>query len=195
MRRAPGWAWHGMGDQTFASITCVLGLMPGECLAGALYWKDLYRIAEEVGFSPPCLVTSSPITIGNKELENLIGESLTRECGIQEAMGSCARIPGPAASQPACSVPNPSLLQVTAALSQRLSASSRCQLAASPVQARSSTTVGSWGMSKSWCLMPTSPSRCGATYGGSPGCQAVLVCRDWVKLCSAAEQCPLWFWG
>ncbi|NXX29534.1 AS3MT methyltransferase, partial [Nicator chloris] len=46
----------------------------GECLAGALYWKDLYSIAEEVGFSPPCLVTASPITIGNKELEGIIGD-------------------------------------------------------------------------------------------------------------------------
>ncbi|NXV03431.1 AS3MT methyltransferase, partial [Cettia cetti] len=46
----------------------------GECLAGALYWRDLYSIAEEVGFSPPCLVTASPITIGNKELEGIIGD-------------------------------------------------------------------------------------------------------------------------
>ncbi|XP_039927401.1 arsenite methyltransferase [Hirundo rustica] len=46
----------------------------GECLAGALYWRDLYSIAEEVGFSPPCLVTASPITIGNKELEGIVGD-------------------------------------------------------------------------------------------------------------------------
>ncbi|NWV64135.1 AS3MT methyltransferase, partial [Malurus elegans] len=46
----------------------------GECLAGALYWRDLYSIAEEVGFSPPCLVTASPITIGNTELQDIIGD-------------------------------------------------------------------------------------------------------------------------
>uniref|UniRef100_A0A8D2MHD6 Arsenite methyltransferase n=1 Tax=Zonotrichia albicollis TaxID=44394 RepID=A0A8D2MHD6_ZONAL len=46
----------------------------GECLAGALYWRDLYSIAEEVGFSPPCLVTASPITIGDKELEGIVGD-------------------------------------------------------------------------------------------------------------------------
>ncbi|KAF1557352.1 Arsenite methyltransferase, partial [Eudyptula albosignata] len=46
----------------------------GECLAGAPYWKDLYSIAEEVGFCPPCLVTASPITIGDKELEGIIGD-------------------------------------------------------------------------------------------------------------------------
>ncbi|NXO04161.1 AS3MT methyltransferase, partial [Rhinopomastus cyanomelas] len=46
----------------------------GECLAGALYWRDLYSIAEEVGFSPPRLVTASPITIDNKEMEGIIGD-------------------------------------------------------------------------------------------------------------------------
>ncbi|XP_032622782.1 arsenite methyltransferase isoform X2 [Chelonoidis abingdonii] len=46
----------------------------GECLGGALWWKDLYRIAEEVGFCPPRLVTASRITINNKELESVIGD-------------------------------------------------------------------------------------------------------------------------
>lgn len=68
-------------------------LVPGECLAGALYWRDLYNIAEEVGFSPPCLVTASPITISNKELETIIGEGPTRDRWLQMAMGSCAGIP------------------------------------------------------------------------------------------------------
>ncbi|XP_020646565.3 arsenite methyltransferase [Pogona vitticeps] len=46
----------------------------GECLGGALWWKDLYKIAQEVGFQPPRLVTASRITIGNKELESVVGE-------------------------------------------------------------------------------------------------------------------------
>ncbi|XP_051656459.1 arsenite methyltransferase isoform X2 [Manacus candei] len=62
----------------------------GECLAGALYWRDLYSITEEVGFSPPCLVTASPITIGDKELEGIIGEGPTRECQLQVPGGSRA---------------------------------------------------------------------------------------------------------
>ncbi|XP_008104775.2 arsenite methyltransferase isoform X2 [Anolis carolinensis] len=45
----------------------------GECLAGALWWQDLYNIAKEVGFQPPRLVTASRITLGNKELENIVG--------------------------------------------------------------------------------------------------------------------------
>lgn len=64
--------------------------MLGECLAGALYWKDLYSIAEEVGFSPPCLVTACPITIGDKDLESVVGEGLSREHQLWAAMGGCA---------------------------------------------------------------------------------------------------------
>ncbi|XP_071419756.1 arsenite methyltransferase isoform X1 [Pithys albifrons albifrons] len=61
----------------------------GECLAGALYWKYLYSIAEEVGFSPPCLVTASPITIGNKELEGIIGD-----CRFVSATFRLFKVPG-----------------------------------------------------------------------------------------------------
>lgn len=83
-------AW---GDWTFASTPHVCGLVPGECLAGALYWRDLYSIAEEVGFSPPCLVTASPITIGNKELEGIVGKDPARQCQLWAAVGSSAVIP------------------------------------------------------------------------------------------------------
>lgn len=48
----------------------------GECLGGALWWKDLYKTAEEVGFSPPRLVTASQITLANKELENIVGKRM-----------------------------------------------------------------------------------------------------------------------
>ncbi|NXK58603.1 AS3MT methyltransferase, partial [Sylvietta virens] len=61
----------------------------GECLAGALYWRDLYSIAEEVGFSTPCLVTASPITIGNKELEGIIGD-----CRFVSATFRLFKVPG-----------------------------------------------------------------------------------------------------
>ncbi|NXW34078.1 AS3MT methyltransferase, partial [Phaetusa simplex] len=61
----------------------------GECLAGALYWRDLYSIAEEVGFSPPCLVTASPITISDKELEDIIGD-----CRFVSATFRLFKVPG-----------------------------------------------------------------------------------------------------
>ncbi|XP_069561091.1 arsenite methyltransferase [Brachyistius frenatus] len=46
----------------------------GECLGGALWWKDLLRLAEEVGFRPPRLVTAKVITVDNKELEGVLGD-------------------------------------------------------------------------------------------------------------------------
>lgn len=46
----------------------------GECLGGALWWKDLLQLAEEVGFSPPRLVTSKIITVDNKELQEVLGD-------------------------------------------------------------------------------------------------------------------------
>ncbi|XP_071604515.1 arsenite methyltransferase isoform X6 [Heliangelus exortis] len=67
----------------------------GECLAGALYWRDLYSIAKEVGFSPPCLVTASPITIGNKELEGIIGD-----CRFASATFRMFKVPGNSWSGP-----------------------------------------------------------------------------------------------
>ncbi|KAM3864567.1 arsenite methyltransferase [Diretmus argenteus] len=46
----------------------------GECIGGALWWEDLLQLAEEVGFSPPRLVTASVITVGNKELQDILGD-------------------------------------------------------------------------------------------------------------------------
>lgn len=49
--------------------------MSGECLGGALWWKDLLQLSEEVGFSPPRLVTAKLITVGNKELQEVLGNA------------------------------------------------------------------------------------------------------------------------
>uniref|UniRef100_H3AAR6 Arsenite methyltransferase n=1 Tax=Latimeria chalumnae TaxID=7897 RepID=H3AAR6_LATCH len=46
----------------------------GECLSGALWWKELLRIAQEVGFSTPRLVTAGPISVNNKDLLEVIGD-------------------------------------------------------------------------------------------------------------------------
>ncbi|XP_076419365.1 arsenite methyltransferase isoform X4 [Peromyscus maniculatus bairdii] len=46
----------------------------GECLGGALYWKDLAIIAQKIGFCPPRLVTANLITVQNKELESVLGD-------------------------------------------------------------------------------------------------------------------------
>lgn len=46
----------------------------GECIGGALWWEDLLQLAEEVGFSPPRLVTASEITVDNKDLQDILGD-------------------------------------------------------------------------------------------------------------------------
>ncbi|XP_043568976.1 arsenite methyltransferase isoform X1 [Chiloscyllium plagiosum] len=46
----------------------------GECLGGALWWKDLFRIAEEVGFSTPRLATAKRIPVTNAELKKVVGD-------------------------------------------------------------------------------------------------------------------------
>lgn len=50
------------------------GVLWGECLGGALYWKDLANFAKNIGFCPPRLVTANLITIQNKELERVVGD-------------------------------------------------------------------------------------------------------------------------
>ncbi|XP_070964740.1 arsenite methyltransferase-like [Oncorhynchus clarkii lewisi] len=45
-----------------------------ECLGGALWWGDQVRLAQEVGFSPPRLVTANVITVDNMELEAILGD-------------------------------------------------------------------------------------------------------------------------
>jgi len=45
----------------------------GECLSGALYWNDFINLAKKCGFKDPRLISSTPITIQNKKLEEKIG--------------------------------------------------------------------------------------------------------------------------
>ena len=44
----------------------------GECLSGALYWNDFVRLAKEVGFADPRLVSDTPIGVKNTVLEKKI---------------------------------------------------------------------------------------------------------------------------
>jgi len=45
----------------------------GECLSGALYWKDFDRLAKQSGFLDPRLVEDSVITIDNESIMERIG--------------------------------------------------------------------------------------------------------------------------
>jgi len=38
----------------------------GECLGGALYWKDFTRLSHKAGFTDPRAVENKPISVSNK---------------------------------------------------------------------------------------------------------------------------------
>ena len=46
----------------------------GEGLSGALMENDLIITALDIGFTRPCLVSKSSITVENKELKQLVGQ-------------------------------------------------------------------------------------------------------------------------
>jgi len=47
-------------------------LLWGECISGALYWKDLHRLAEEIGFTCPRLVTGNIVDIDKPDLKEAV---------------------------------------------------------------------------------------------------------------------------
>eukprot|EP00808_Paulinella_micropora_P006527 g53354.t1 len=46
----------------------------GECVSGALYWRDFYSLVRGVGFADPRLVTDRTLTITNRTLQALVRE-------------------------------------------------------------------------------------------------------------------------
>nr|XP_061791876.1 arsenite methyltransferase-like [Nerophis lumbriciformis] len=46
----------------------------GEGFGGALWYKDLLQLAEEVGFRPPRLVKANVITVDNKDIQAILGD-------------------------------------------------------------------------------------------------------------------------
>jgi ubiquinone/menaquinone biosynthesis C-methylase UbiE len=47
-------------------------VLRGECLGGALYYKDFERIARKVGFTDPRVFSRRPVKICNEEIESLV---------------------------------------------------------------------------------------------------------------------------
>jgi len=45
----------------------------GECIAGALSWRELHRLAQEAGFQTPRLVRATPVSVDNPKLQAVIG--------------------------------------------------------------------------------------------------------------------------
>lgn len=47
----------------------------GECIAGALYWRDFVKIAKVVGFSQPRIYEADVTVIENPELKKVVGDA------------------------------------------------------------------------------------------------------------------------
>ena len=54
----------------------------GECISGALQWRQLMEMATEIGFAPPVLVTSTLYTSQDKSVADLLGE--TKKSRLEE---------------------------------------------------------------------------------------------------------------
>ena len=50
-------------------------LYSGECISGALYWKDLIKIAAQVGFAPPIVVSANIISTSGQGAQSLLGKN------------------------------------------------------------------------------------------------------------------------
>ncbi|KAH9515316.1 Arsenite methyltransferase [Bulinus truncatus] len=46
-----------------------------ECIAGAMYWKDLYKLAKEIGYSTPRLVTAGLFSVEDKDYKKFLGDA------------------------------------------------------------------------------------------------------------------------
>ena len=46
----------------------------GECLSGALYWRDFIRLAEQAGFADPRVVEVRPVTVEDPALAAKLGD-------------------------------------------------------------------------------------------------------------------------
>lgn len=44
----------------------------GECLSGALYWNDFHNLAKKCGFKDPRLVEDAPITVNNRDIQDML---------------------------------------------------------------------------------------------------------------------------
>ena len=45
----------------------------GECISGALHWKQLFDLAKDVGFETPRTVAYSDLKITKPELKEILG--------------------------------------------------------------------------------------------------------------------------
>ncbi|KAL5015819.1 hypothetical protein ScPMuIL_005408 [Solemya velum] len=72
------------GELYFSDVYCDRELDPevrkhevlwGECIAGALDWKTLFALSEEIGFSRPRLTNVTPVPIEKDEFKKVLGDA------------------------------------------------------------------------------------------------------------------------
>lgn len=70
-----------------------LQVLWGECVSGALYIEDFVRMARNVGFTDPRVLSAAPIEINDAELKDVVGEakfySITYRCACRIAQKTC----------------------------------------------------------------------------------------------------------
>lgn len=54
-----------------------LYFLAGECISGALYWRELFTLAAEIGFSRPFLVSAAPVPIDREDFKKILGKIFT----------------------------------------------------------------------------------------------------------------------
>lgn len=47
----------------------------GECIAGALWWKELHTLAADIGFSKPYMVSARPIPVDREDFKKVLGDA------------------------------------------------------------------------------------------------------------------------
>ena len=47
----------------------------GECLGGALYWKDFVRMSGDAGFTDPRIISKRVVDISDEKIKNLVGNT------------------------------------------------------------------------------------------------------------------------
>ena len=62
-------------NQPLSEAARVSDFLWGECISGALIWKDLVKYAEEVGFATPRLVTGYTYDVPFDSVKQLLGNS------------------------------------------------------------------------------------------------------------------------
>ena len=62
-------------DRKIPDATRKHKVLYGECISGALYINDFIHLCKKVGFEDPRVLIKTPITIGNPELQDLLGET------------------------------------------------------------------------------------------------------------------------